>query len=341
MRIADFTRSHIFFSRLASFLAGIFTGWLIMTVIPGARGGMREPPLRSASTDFALIHPLLTSGATERASRALAPLEAKFSTVVGNAVAHGGIDKVGIYFRDLESGRWTGVNESEQFSPASMLKVPTMMAVLNLAEERSPGFLEKRIAYDGSFDDNRGESIKPTYTLTPGREYTVEQLVEAMILHSDNNATRLLHANIDANTLLDVYHDLGMRLPPERNDIDFMSPKSYGLFFRIMYNATYLSRAASDHALKLLTRADFPQGIRSAVPPDLSVAQKFGERTVLDPDTGKTLFQELHDCGIVYYPERPYLLCIMTKGSDADQMTRAIQDISRMAYTEVDATYKK
>ena len=139
MRIADVRRSRIFYYCLASFPIGICAGWLIVRFVPGVRGGMREAPLRSAGSDFALIHPLLTSGATEGASRALAPMEAKLSAIIKNATARGGLDAAGIYFRDLEAGRWTGVNENEQFSPASMLKVPTMMAVFNLAEERSPG----------------------------------------------------------------------------------------------------------------------------------------------------------------------------------------------------------
>ena len=35
-----------------------------------------------------------------------------------------------VYFRDMESGRWTGVNEEELYSPASLYKVALMIAVL-------------------------------------------------------------------------------------------------------------------------------------------------------------------------------------------------------------------
>jgi hypothetical protein len=45
---------------------------------------------------------------------------------------------------------------------------------------------------------------------------------------------------------------------------------------------------------------------------------------------------EMHDCGIVYYPYRPYLLCVMTKGSgEIKSLETVIQDVSKMVYEEV------
>ncbi len=41
---------------------------------------------------------------------------------------------------------------------------------------------------------------------------------------------------------------------------------------------------------------------------------------------------EAHDCGIVYYPDSPYLLCVMTRGKDTGQLESIIGKISQITY---------
>jgi hypothetical protein len=58
-----------------------------------------------------------------------------------------------------------------------------------------------------------------------------------------------------------------------------------------------------------------------------ATSHKFGERKFLD--SGETQF---HDCGIVYLPKKPYLLCIMTRGTDLNKATKVIKNISQAVY---------
>ena len=81
---------------------------------------------------------------------------------------------------------------------------------------------------------------------------------------------------------------------------------------------------------------DFPQGLQAGVPTDIEVAQKFGERQVFTPQ-GDLTERELHDCGIVYHANEPYVLCIMTRGKDFNTMTSNIKDISKIVYDHVSA----
>ena len=62
------------------------------------------------------------------------------------------------------------------------------------------------------------------------------------------------------------------------------------------------------------------------------MAQKFGEREVYKT-SGILGYQELHDCGIVYYKQdSAYLLCVMTHGSDTTSLAKEIADISKLVY---------
>ncbi len=240
---------------------------------------------------------------------------------------------VSVFYLDFHNGKWMGISENENFSPASMLKVPTMVAIYHYADSH-PGFLNKEIYYDGSFDDNKAEYFKSGKAIKPGQSYTLDTLIDYMINYSDNNATRLLDTTIPAKDIDDVYNDLRIQLP-SGPAIDFMSTKTYALFLRLLYNSTYLTREMSEKALKVMVGPDFPEGLVGGVPSSVEVAQKFGEREILAPD-GTIQSHEVHDCGIVYGPSNnTYILCVMTRGKNFDVLASEIKTISKITYDKL------
>lgn len=56
------------------------------------------------------------------------------------------------------------------------------------------------------------------------------------------------------------------------------------------------------------------------------------ERITINKNNPNPITKELHDCGIIYYPERPYLLCVMTEGNDLNELAGVIQNISKTVY---------
>ena len=74
------------------------------------------------------------------------------------------------------------------------------------------------------------------------------------------------------------------------------------------------------------------------MPKGVTIAQKFGEH-VFNTNGSPTGF-DLSNCGIVYYPDRPYFLCVMTKGNDYQDLINTIQQISKTVYSAADNNYK-
>jgi hypothetical protein len=105
---------------------------------------------------------------------------------------------------------------------------------------------------------------------------------------------------------------------------------TYASFFRVLYNASYLGKQLSEWALATLAQSEFREGIVAGVPPAVPVAHKFGEHK--DVATGEV---QLHDCGIVYVPEHPYLLCVMTRGASFEHLDDAIASTSRLIFAQV------
>lgn len=279
-----------------------------------------------------LIDPLLASEIGDKKEfYQFAPLEKKLKSKIDGYINDNSATEIGIYFRDLKTGRWTGVNEDGKFAPASLLKVPLLIAYLK-ESETDQNILSKKILYNGSFDDNAKEDIKAIKEIEAGKSYTIDELLEFMIKYSDNNATRLLFNDIDQKAMKDVFSDLGVQFPLSQDD--YLGPKAYSLFFRVLFSSTYLSRAMSEKALELLAYNDFPQGLQAGVPAGITISKKFGEHEFSDGT------RELHDCGIVYHTQNPYFVCVMTKGEDFVVLTNVIRDLSRLVYQEVNNNYK-
>ncbi len=84
----------------------------------------------------------------------------------------------------------------------------------------------------------------------------------------------------------------------------------------------------------MLNKATFTQGLVNGVPTTTPVAHKFGEHII---GTNTPLGVELHDCGIIYHPTKPYFLCVMTQGRDEATLAQVIADISKTVYETIDA----
>ncbi len=293
--------------------------------------------LHSPSGRYHFTNPLLDCDiASEKLDiKEFRPFKNKIKELIGQKLAVGDISSVSVYLRDLDNGASLGVNSKELYSPASLLKVPLMMAWLKRAE-RDPAVLKRMLPYDGTKDMTAMQNIKPRETLRPGMSYTVDDLLYRMLAYSDNNAWWVLLSNMDTRELDAILADLRVDFDPAKVSGDFINVRSYSRLYRVLYNATFLNREMSEKALQLLTHIDFREGITAEVPKGVPLASKFGERVL---DNGRVL--ELHEFGIVYHPRGPYLIGIMTKGSDFGRQAAVIREISRLVYTEVDARQKE
>jgi beta-lactamase class A len=156
-----------------------------------------------------------------------------------------------------------------------------------------------------------------------------------MIKYSDNNATALLDENIDQNTLNDVYGDLNIPTNdnPSLSNLDFITAHQVSTLFRVLYNATYLSRDDSEKALQLMSQSSFTQGIVAGVSSSTVVSHKLGLVGIAPNNV--TTEHELHDCGIVYGKD-PYVICIMTRGSaPIATLESIVAQLSTVAYKDV------
>ena len=261
-------------------------------------------------------------------------LDQKLDTAVVLYLKEGKAEHVSVWVRDLTTLQWASTNETQRYAPASLMKVPLMISYFKLAQVE-PSVLSSHLTFTAPQKDlnNSNQDYIPDDPLVIGKSYTVEQLIQHMILNSDNNATALLITYIDPTLFENTLVDLGLKIPDNTTDYDFVTAKSYGNIFRTLYNASYLNRNYSQKALLLLSQTKF-QGLETGLPADVTVADKFGEREIDNPD-GTVAKRELHDCGIIYKKSRPYTLCIMTDGSDFNSLLGIIHDLSSLTYQQL------
>lgn len=310
-------------------LAGIIA-ILILTIIGAASVGQHVFRW-GCEHRYSYISPVArcTSGEVSY-TKAYEEFQVEIALWIDDEKSKGTINDAAVYFRDLQNGPWFGVGENDRFLPASLFKVPVMMAVLKQAEKQ-PGILEESITVPSVLPDMPGNTDDPAKTVYPGKTYTVNDLLLRMIAYSDNISMDILVRILEQvaggpNASRKIYLDLGVLAA---DDAQTISVKSYASLFRVLYNARYLRRDLSEKALDLLAQSDFPYALEAGLPSDLPVAHKYGIHNI----EGDRL---LHDCGIVYHPVRPYLLCVMTRGNDVDKSVAFIADLSRRVYVQVE-----
>lgn len=261
------------------------------------------------------------------------PFKNKLIKEIENFKALGKATSVSVYFRDLEDGPIFGINEQEKFIPASLLKLPLMITYFRLADEDDQDLLTRIIIYKGDYPDTE-QFFASNKTIEIGKPYSVDEMIHSLIAYSDNRAwwaliNYMYELYPNSDPLLETYQSMGIVEPTSSLDSD-ITVKSYAGIFRALFKVSYLSNNLSNKALQYLLDTDYGDGLKAGVPEGIKIANKFGERT--SPNE-----KELHDCGIIYYPDNPYLLCVMTKGFDFNAMASVITTVSKSVYEEVDS----
>lgn len=326
---------------LALLLVGAAAGWFGHAWVPTPM--YRGSVISDNNSGYSLIDPVLAFDVgPQEAFPELNPIKQSLQNVISSEINTGQVQDVSIYFRLLKSSKWFDINPSDTYAPASLLKVFIMTSYYKENEDY-PGVLDKQLVYQGSptpADDDPGEVIPH---LTNGKLYAVRDIIKQMIIYSDNDAFNTLVDNFDAHTLEafnGIFTDLNIPSPETQSesDLQFMTVSSYATIFRVLFSATYLSQKDSETALALLADAQYKDGIVAGVPAGITVAHKFGVRSI--PASGNTpAASELHDCGIIYYPNHPYLLCVMTQGSNFAALQDDLQQLSKTAYKAIDVYY--
>lgn len=213
---------------------------------------------------------------------------------------------IAIYFEYFPTGANIAINKDEKIWPASLIKIPVAMAAMKKVENKKWKLSNELVI----LDDDKDKEYGTLYEEPSGTTLTIQRFLEESLINSDNTAHFVLLRNIDAGELEDVYVHLGMddiinalKKAPNQKEVEDnrMTAKIYSIFFRSLYNATFLNQEYSQLFLSMLAQA--PRDLLAQdIPREVPFVHKTGIRT----DEAVRA-----DSGVVYVPGRPYLLTVM------------------------------
>lgn len=290
----------------------------------------------NCTTKLEFIKPNIDCDSFDQTAEKLSSLQDKLQVMILTMQKTGKIKRGSVFVRDLKTSRFAGVNETDTFYMASLLKTPLVIGGFKLAEVE-PKILDQEIVYTGAPDLYGDQIVKSNETMKVGTPYSIRELMRRSVVYSDNTASQMLFDFYPVEFLDRILQALGIQVTrPNGETENLITARSYSNVFRVLYNSSYLTKEYSNEALSILTQTQFATGATSKLPKGTLVAHKFAERTMVT-DSGQVASKQFHECGIVYANKSkdPYIFCIMTEGNDYEVMEGVIADISLSIFEEI------
>ena len=234
-----------------------------------------------------------------------------------------------IYVEPLDQSGGVVLNPVKTRS-ASLIKIFIMIEAFR---QKNDGIL----SFSESVVINQAVKVEggSLFNVPDGTEKTIQELIERMIVESDNSATNILIDKIGMHEINATINHLGCQdTVLQRKMLDFASAaagrenytsvKDVGITLTKLYNQKCLDPKSDQAMLDILARQEVNDRIPAYLPRDIRVAHKTGE-----------LDGALHDCGIVYGRHRHFVLCFMTQ--QVGDESKVLGDMARMAKVIYDA----
>jgi beta-lactamase class A len=248
-------------------------------------------------------------------------LKNQLQQTIDSLIEIGQLSAASVYLRDFDQSGWIHVNPENKFHPGSLLKMGTLYEVL-LQAERDSSLLAKKLMFQPGTERIPTQSYG-SRSIKPNTEYSVYELLNYMIAYSDNYATSVLHSVVNYDNYLKIFTELNIPKPNVSSAQYTLKASEISNFLKVLYNSTFLSPVMSEKAFEILMRCDFKNGMSAGLPNSVPVAHKFGEFGLPNSD------HELHEMGIMYLRDKPYVLTIMTAGKKVDHLAPAIAKITQ------------
>ncbi len=229
--------------------------------------------------------------------------------------------KVGAYFEYLPSGTSIGANDKKEVRLASLSKVPLAMSIFKKVELGKMSLDDTLVIKKEHLDDKFGTLWKKG----EGSRLTILEFVEHALQESDNTAYNVLFDALTSKEVNEVYDGLDIPVIQEGNQI-LASPKNYSSIFRSLYLSSFLTEESSNRILDILSHTAFRDKIPAGIPEEVKIAHKIG--VFQEQDLHENTFI---DCGIVYVPNRPYILCLFVQDTE-EKVLEHMSIISKMVY---------
>lgn len=218
---------------------------------------------------------------------------------------------VGVYVKNLRTGKTVSVNADTIFPTASMVKVPILIGVMNKIHNGEIGY-HQQVTYKDSLL-YAGSDILGSFK--NDEKITIAKTIMLMLTTSDNTASLWLQSLAGTGTAINRLLDsIGLKTTRvnsrtqgrEQNREQFgwgqTTPREMAFMFEKIYRGEVISDSASKKMLRLLGRNYWDEQAISMIPPGVFVASKNG---CVNASRSETL--------LVMAPKNPYIFSICTK----------------------------
>jgi beta-lactamase class A len=231
-----------------------------------------------------------------------------------------------IYFEYLPTGTSINAGADENLVAASLMKTPVVMELYK-ASELGLINMDKKVTLQAGWLDNAYGTL---YQKGVGYRLSLREAARLTLRDSDNTA---VNAIIDSTKNLlsedeTSLNSLDVSYTRDQDKVLRLNARSYSSFIKCLYFSCYLNSSDSQQILEELSEATAQTRLRAGVPGSVKIAHKIGTH-------GNT---NQSDCGIIYEPNRNYLLCIMIKGPENTVSDKNISTLSKMVYDYVHNT---
>ncbi len=227
--------------------------------------------------------------------------------------------KKSFYFEYLPDGTSIRVGDDKELIAASLIKLPLTMNVYRAAELKRID-LDKTVTVMPEELDNAYGDL---WRRGAGTDISLRQTAKLALEESDNTAMHVMFDHVKG--LLSYDEESLARLDIDQNLEEgraVISAKSYSSVLKSLYFASYLTKADSQELLGYLTKSNATNRLTKYLPKSVPVAHKIGVFNAAWSES---------DCGIVYVPKRPYVICAMV-GIPDDQANDFIAQVSKDVY---------